>query len=104
MTDHSRRLAGNRSRQNKGPAACQTTQPRQLPYGASSTDAEGLMTIAPIVAEGLDIHLIQTIELLGIVLRRFDVGRELTNQHRLRGVIPSEWCDGDGPMTRQPTP
>ena len=34
-----------------------------------------------------------------IVLRRFDVGRELTNQHRLRGVIPSEWCDGDGPVT-----
>jgi hypothetical protein len=35
---------------------------------------------------------------------RLDVGRELTNQHRLRGVIPSEWCDGDGPMTRHPTP
>jgi hypothetical protein len=61
------------------------------------------MTIAAILAEGLEIHL-QTIELLGIVLRRFDVGRELTNQHRRRGVIPSEWCDGAGPMTRRPTP
>jgi hypothetical protein len=65
-----------------------------LTAASARPDAEGLVAVAAVLADGLEIRL-QTIDVLGIVLRRFDVVGELGDcRFEVVHSFPDRWSRG----------